>query len=404
MLWLLSLTVLNSCGGSGTWDAHLPDYEYIEYDELTFGEMVGLSIADDASVALVDRAREHIPKNKLLNVSGSDMGQCGGLPYKYQALNDDLGLHLRLRMRLKFEADLAASRKSTILSELAICEQRSRETWQKAGLDVQVEFVDSGTDADVEISVFDRKDRSDSRTYYVGGNGSKISSFYCGTYTHEVGHLLGLPDEYSESGTCRSEHYAGRDEDFPHSLMQRHGDVKRTRFALRHVRQVLDQIHRSAAGHSGPVMVVGKIKQNFQDLEYGSFKVPSADQSIRECDLNWSTHEKVKLGELGVQANVNWMSFKGVEKVDDVSKASEQVQRLTVTTTNSSGLKFFVMDCQKDSSLNVSSYRKLLDRSGLTLKKVPSPLGEAYGWEQPLWESRGPSDPDWLGHLIKWGS
>lgn len=126
--------------------------------------------------------------------------ELSGGKVKYSVYADEKGIHIRGGILFKPDSGISLRREQELLNQAKACLPNIRDLWGRYGIDMQIQVASQNYGAmssrdSIEVKMIDAKDRSDQYTYFFGGKYGNKNKF-CLMMTHEIGHNLGLPDEY----------------------------------------------------------------------------------------------------------------------------------------------------------------------------------------------------------------
>ncbi|HRK02782.1 MAG TPA: hypothetical protein PLH57_08965 [Oligoflexia bacterium] len=167
-------------------------------------------------------------------------------------------IHLHMRLRLAFgPKKLAHDRAATMTDRLEDCLREASEVWARYGINLDI-AVDWKADPVFEgavspITYVDDYGRSNSETFYFRGfplkKGEKPrtekvrQAGFCTMVVHELGHLLGLDDEYEEVQACPDRPFLAERTEPPYSFMERNqSNRQELEFFPRHVARVISPL------------------------------------------------------------------------------------------------------------------------------------------------------------------
>lgn len=111
------------------------------------------------------------------------------------------GLAFEVRINFKINDAIDDVRSQQMILDTQKCFSETQDFYQDFGINLTLKTNSSRKEkiekAHYEIEIFDEVGQSSHLKYYYKGYAD-----YCKTVRHEVGHLLGFPDEYSSSLTC----------------------------------------------------------------------------------------------------------------------------------------------------------------------------------------------------------
>ena len=174
--------------------------------------------------ALVRKALEKMISGQEIVVDEKVESQCNGTPSKYKLKRDDQGLSLILNIHLNAIATDVDIQKKNI-QQIRDCVPAIQNFWSRYNIHFQVNVTDSISNEPMRdhsnlITVDDEYGRSNAAHYHSKGYSSE-GKLSCETIAHELGHLVGLPDEYVEEGTCRTLEHQAPEQLNPYSLMDK---------------------------------------------------------------------------------------------------------------------------------------------------------------------------------------
>jgi hypothetical protein len=193
--------------------------------------------AAEANKKIIADMMLQLPSGQSIKAKGRTATQCGGIDYSYTVtpVNDFMKISLRTYFAFQDGMDLTAKRE--MLTKTNKCRKPVQDFYGRYNIifdwSYASEFGGKFTqpEADVTVVLDSNDGRASSRHWYANSY-----SHECRVIIHEIGHLLGLPDEYSESGTCRSSTFASEGP----SMMKDHTDPSAD-FLPRHILAMLEQ-------------------------------------------------------------------------------------------------------------------------------------------------------------------
>ena len=219
----------------------------------------------EASRKVVEDCLAAVPGNKNIPVNDSWTSVCrkagpdgkGGLNQgeesHFSLARREDGIHIGMKIRFNIQPkETKAKRAALLLEKTRACMNDLNQYWKRYAvrLDVEIDSNRSKTEGapDYQLALSDRPGRSHSRLHYfkglepgptyacfqgclVGGTMLKTGTAaceqlcepvrhreFCLMMLHEVGHLLGLPDEYAEPEACPDREFVSN-ETMPYSVM-----------------------------------------------------------------------------------------------------------------------------------------------------------------------------------------
>jgi hypothetical protein len=223
------------------------DYSYSNYDPIKDRHAVDLENQQLVSTALA-KLKDH----EIVEVDENVQSQCVYTEsnYSLSRINNmmNLNIHIALLNTDSNESDFASD-----VAEVKACVPIMENFWSRYNIKLNLDFklpndkVVSDTIFH-QVKLYHGKARSDSLDWFVGSSD-------CFVYLHEIGHLIGLPDEYSEDGTCRTPKYEAHDWQ-SYSLMKDRFKITpaESRFIEwislfpRHIKSILAPVYDDASG------------------------------------------------------------------------------------------------------------------------------------------------------------
>ncbi len=194
---------------------------------------------------ILRKALAAMKDDQVIEVNETVESQCIGTPARYRIQRVHGELHLGLRILLQPDAGTfsANATSQAFIDRVIACTPAVQEIWKRYGIYFDLTFDSRPSDAFLP----DRKmvlhggapkshtaqERSNSELFFE-------SEFNCGMAIHEFGHLLGLPDEYAEDGTCRTPEFASHDFN-PSSVMD--SPERSAEFFPRHLKTILGPVY-----------------------------------------------------------------------------------------------------------------------------------------------------------------
>lgn len=255
----ISLGLFSGCGLDLFSDEHRENFR--SYSTPLNVDPQKIQANRDESRALVNQALPSLEEGKEYKASSFFKGQCGTLPYEYSLKKEKEKLNISLDLFL-LNGDNNDSNFLNNIHILQNCMPQMDSVWDRYGIKMNIDFYNGETGAVTGaniVTLYSKVDRSDSRNYYMQGDDN-----LCATFIHEVGHLMGLADEYAESGTCRTEQFEANDEN-PWSFMKSTVGIDFTDFLPRHILQILSQAVPMNAYMAFPKSMVGKKAVSFKN-------------------------------------------------------------------------------------------------------------------------------------------
>jgi hypothetical protein len=179
---------------------------------------------------LVEMALQFMNDEVYYRADGRTPSQCNFTSYKYKIFKRKNALYLE--SNLFFKGDVDSFR------QVERCLPLAESFFERYGVNLIVRAVEKEK-ADHEIKLIDGFGRSSSTIWHLKGRG------VCGVIIHEMGHLFGLPDEYQEDDTCRTQEFAAKEVN-PYSLMAYDSDnLDHLQLMPRHIMAILEQAIKS---------------------------------------------------------------------------------------------------------------------------------------------------------------
>lgn len=189
---------------------------------------------------LVERAKASMEPSKEYQAAGFAEIPCGQIPYQYRIFKRDQDLVLNQRIALVGPAPADTTpggSRDALMKEVQGCIEPMRAKMMSYGISLEIEFrwkdeADTWV-GDRTVSLVKGPGRSHAYEWRDNVRSS------CSTVLHEIGHLMGLPDEYHEEGTCRESKYQAP-EVYPVPLMRNSWD-ETSELYPRNILQLLSQ-------------------------------------------------------------------------------------------------------------------------------------------------------------------
>lgn len=148
------------------------------------------------------------------------------------------GLHIQLGIRFGFAPELPAHDRMNSYWEARDCLDKAQNFWRRYGIHLAIasdsELHPSLGEIDHVMTLHPGRGRSDLSNLFVG------TSHFCATLGHEIGHALGLADEYPEADRCPDrETVTSQREPFSFMAQSHESEVE---FFPSHIVQVLEPI------------------------------------------------------------------------------------------------------------------------------------------------------------------
>lgn len=191
----------------------------------------------EANKLIIAEVMKKLPSGQTLQAKGRTATQCGGIDFSYSLTPVDDYMKISLKTYFSFEQGMNDIEKREMLVKTNKCVRPVKEYYGKYNVifdwTYASEFGGKFTqpNADVTVVLDSNDGRASSRHWYANSY-----SHECKVIIHEIGHLLGLPDEYSEAGTCRSATFASEGP----SMMKDHTDPSAD-FLPRHMLAIIEQ-------------------------------------------------------------------------------------------------------------------------------------------------------------------
>lgn len=219
--------------------------------------------ADKVALGTVRRVDESYSsvceKNAFLWIDNNRSGRA-----RYTISRQADGFHLAMKIRFEFAGKVAGERKTQMLEDLRTCVPKIRKVWSRYrvhfDLSLDSDHWKTPGDPDHEMDLHDSSGRAhDDRLYIWSLPQLKFQQHWaecakndvacrkkfrawavdmsCLHLLHEIGHKLGLDDEY-EDEACPDRAYVSRNKD-PYSVMDREQmDWPNIEFFPRHIRRI----------------------------------------------------------------------------------------------------------------------------------------------------------------------
>lgn len=176
--------------------------------------------------------------------------QASAVRYWLQKKDDRIWIHLNLRFNV-LPKSTSHARADHMLSYTEACLDQFAAIWDRYNIGVKVN-IDAhhikklAEKTTLDINLIDAEGRSNSENFYFRGMSPqkerKRQQDFCKMIVHEVGHLVGLDDEYKDSN-CPARPYVATDTKPPFSIMARtSGDWSDLEFFPRHVATVISPL------------------------------------------------------------------------------------------------------------------------------------------------------------------
>ncbi|MBK7890926.1 MAG: hypothetical protein IPJ84_08790 [Bdellovibrionales bacterium] len=152
--------------------------------------------------AMVAAATEVLKDGEEVRVSEivepQEHNLCGDIRSKYRLRRVGRRLELRVKLRLEARPHESTASVDRAIGKTQDCQPQLAAFWARYGIDFKLEVTkQSNAQANHSVSVQDGTGRSDSGQFF------QDIPQYCEMVMHEIGHHVGLPDEYEETNTCR---------------------------------------------------------------------------------------------------------------------------------------------------------------------------------------------------------
>lgn len=166
--------------------------------------------------------------DRVYEAHGFTPSQCSATPYNYSLFKRDGEIHINQKIHFMGEERLKP--------KLEPCLKQAKSFYSSHGLNYEIEKLSSSDEADFSVQLIPGEGRSNAVEWYEG------DIVNCSVVIHEIGHLLGLPDEYHEEFTCREEKFSALEFN-PFSFMEYSSSQTLVNLFLlpRHMLAILDQ-------------------------------------------------------------------------------------------------------------------------------------------------------------------
>jgi hypothetical protein len=176
-----------------------------------------------ANLAIVKRLSDRFEEGRVYAVKGDSQSQCGHIPHAYHVARNEGALHIGLKVAFVFDDPSASPEfRAAAQSFVSKCESEQRAFWLRNGLhmNLSTRYLEADEESSDEfehrVKLRNKTCRSHSGSYCLGAEATDLS---CGVFIHEIGHLLGLADEYHEKGSCRSAEFSESAQSAPYNFM-----------------------------------------------------------------------------------------------------------------------------------------------------------------------------------------
>jgi hypothetical protein len=332
-----------------------------------------------------------LPADQEIRVRGFDLAQCGRAVYSYTARFQNEILHLRTRIFFKTEGhDSDPATRRQLIERALSCNLRNQSFWLPFGIDYEIENVATAAESDFTVQLSSQTSRTDMGKFYLGNDGTNLNGL-CEVYIHEAGHFLGIPDEYSESKTCRRSEYAATADEFPVSHWANFWGHE-TAVLPRHARQIADQIVRAFNKIPGPI-----------ELLHASevLSEPNArDKPTPRCKGLWFRGDQFLSDSPPEEGKIPLLWFNLDSPSPDANYKDSSVLYLQLAQPypfRKDEIMNFICAGKTVSSADVA---RALAKQRLFLHRVPSRLGAPSADELSLYDRGEKSDPSWPGRIF----
>ena len=183
--------------------------------------------------------------------------QCGSLPTRFQLQREGNRLAILLKIQLQIDPDSQRDGHGPeMIAQTEACTTLVQSVWGRYGIDFKAEYLTDSNDtraSDRKVTLMwgrqpgrAPEQRSNSEKFYTGEDS------YFQMVLHELGHQVGLPDEYEEDGTCRTASSASvvANDGGSFSIMDSpFGELERKEFMPRHLQTILGPVDDTPRRH-----------------------------------------------------------------------------------------------------------------------------------------------------------
>lgn len=245
---------------------------------------------------IVTEARDLLQDGQVIKVRETVEDYCGGIQSNYSIKRSGDSVQLLLNLAFSPDESLSNEAFENGIRKTRSCIPYIKKFYSKYNIDFDINFFpfySALVAPDNQIVLTGKNTRSNSLLF------SLKDGTYCKMVLHEVGHHLGLRDEYYEAGTCRAKAHAARERN-PHSLME---TIYENNLALfpRHFRTILGPAldlkehnypYELNAEDLGNVVLELTSKRDNYLSSYSPYMSSSAYKGLKNCLLRNRTTGK----------------------------------------------------------------------------------------------------------------
>ncbi|MEO5969035.1 MAG: hypothetical protein ABIQ95_03840 [Bdellovibrionia bacterium] len=161
---------------------------------------------------------------------------------------------IKLELGMEIETEGGRERQLELLSMIRSCIPHAKVLFERYGIDFDLTMSEKipGLEYDNIVKLIDSDDapmNSNNWRMHPSSHGDYTAET-CGIFFHEIGHLLGGPDEYLATASCPDREYVETSTS-PYSIMASGGNFENTDFYLRHIKDMIRPLCEELATAEG---------------------------------------------------------------------------------------------------------------------------------------------------------